>query len=52
MGTQNNSVSEYSMEQINAGGELGQNAKKWFNSQLEYWGETVVKSLILFKFNF
>lgn len=49
MGTQNNSVSEYSMEQINAGGELGrQNAKKWFNSQLEYWGETVVKSLILF----
>ena len=30
---------DYTMEQINAGGELGrQDAKKWFNGQLEYWG--------------
>ena len=37
---------EYSMEQINAGGELGrQNAKKWFNSQLEYWGRNGCKVL-------
>jgi energy-coupling factor transporter ATP-binding protein EcfA2 len=37
---------EYSMEQINAGGELGrQNAIKWFNSQLEYWGRNGCKVL-------
>ncbi len=30
---------DYTMEQINAAGELGrQDAKKWFNSQLQYWG--------------
>ena len=35
---------EYSLEQINAGGELGrQNAKNWLNSQLGYWGRNGCK---------
>lgn len=35
---------DYTMEQINAGGELGrQDAKKWFNGQLEYWGRNGCK---------
>ena len=35
---------EYSMDQINAEGEFGrQNAKKWFNNQLGYWGRNGCK---------
>lgn len=37
---------QYSYEQISANGEQGrQNAKKWFNSQLEFWGRNGVKVL-------
>ena len=35
---------EYSIEQINAGGDLGRkNAKSWFNGQLSYWGRNGCK---------
>ena len=35
---------EYSIEQINAGGDLGRkNDKNWFNGQLSYWGKNGCK---------